>query len=227
MANQIEYDDHQLQAALSSSEKYLEDPTEGLKKSAGYMLKEIKKVFSEEGPGWDPREETTKKVVAERVKMRAHMTLRSKLKRDVKRAKKNVAKGSGKLTSLQRRKRVLKEFEELAETGGIKKSKLTEKQQLSLKTRLGRALQKSEQKSGKILGKLASSIFATISPDTLTLTSRPDWSSVHNDGGTAGHGAKIPKRTFMEWTPERLAKIGKIVVYGFQDAWNQGVGGNE
>jgi phage gpG-like protein len=37
-----------------------------------------------------------------------------------------------------------------------------------------------------------------------------DWAGVHNDGGVAGKGARIPERKFLEWTPERLAKFVEI-----------------
>jgi phage gpG-like protein len=44
----------------------------------------------------------------------------------------------------------------------------------------------------------------------LVIESAIDWAGVHNDGGTAGKGARIPKRTFLEWTPERIEKFIEI-----------------
>ena len=222
MAKSFTYDDAQFQASLSAAQAYLNDPTPALKKSAGYMMNQIKAVFSEEGPGWEPREASTMKAVAERIKARGQQTLRSKLKREVRRAESRLELGTGKEKTLKRRKLILKEYNKLLKTGALKWSRLNEKQKESLHARLSRSLEKSEQKGAKILGRLATSIFPTVTPTSLTLTSRPEWSSIHNEGGTAGHGAKIPKRTFLEWTPERLQKISKILAYGFVEAWDQG-----
>lgn len=218
----ITYDDKQVQACISAGQSYLEDLTPALQKSAGFMLKQIKAVFTEEGPGWEARDEASVKAAAERVKARGHQSLRTKLRRDVRRAKSRFAEGIGKKEALKKRRAVLGEFEKIARGETVKKSKLTEKQQVSLRSRLGRALEKSEKKGGKILGRLAGSIFPTVTSNSLTLTSRPEWSSIHNEGGTAGHGAQIPKRTFLEWTPERLHKIAQIIAYGFRDAWDKG-----
>jgi len=40
--------------------------------------------------------------------------------------------------------------------------------------------------------------------------SRIPWAGVHNDGGTANNGAVIPRRTFLEWTPERVEMFAKM-----------------
>jgi len=222
MSKEIVYDDKSLQEAVANAQSYLQDPKDTLEKSAAWLQKEIKKVFSEEGPGWTPREKESVIAMQKRIKERAQHTLRSKLKRDVRRAQSRLTEGTGKKTSLQRRKQVLKAFDQIVKKGEITKAKLTEKQQEALKSRVARAHVKAEKSGAKILGKLSGSLFSTVTEDTLTITSRPDWSSVHNDGGTAGNGAKISKRTFLEWTPERLAKIGKILTYGFVTSWNEG-----
>jgi len=81
--------------------------------------------------------------------------------------------------------------------------------------RLGRAAARADEKierykSGHLLGQIASSITYEISPGTLTVFSRIPWAGIHNEGGTAGRGAQIPKRAFLYWTPERIAALAEI-----------------
>jgi len=81
--------------------------------------------------------------------------------------------------------------------------------------RVGRAQERGENKiqklqSGELLGNIARSITHEIKGGTLEVFSRIKWAGIHNDGGTAGHGARIPERKFLEWTPARVAKLGEI-----------------
>lgn len=227
MPIKTEYDDTQFQASLTAAQAALVDLGPALEKSRKYMMKQIKSVFSEEGPGWEPRDESAMKAVAERIRARGQQTLRSKLKREIRRAESRLELGTGKEKTLKRRKLVLKEYDKLLKTGALKWSRLNDKQKESLHSRLARSLEKSEQKGSKILGRLSSSIEAEVTSDTLRVYSRVPWSGVHNEGGTAGHGAKIPKRTFLEWTPERVVKIAKIILYTVKEAWDQGAGGEK
>lgn len=48
------------------------------------------------------------------------------------------------------------------------------------------------------------------SKDNWEMASRIPWAGVHNDGGTANNGAVIPRRTFLEWTPERVEMFAKM-----------------
>ena len=36
------------------------------------------------------------------------------------------------------------------------------------------------------------------------------WAGVHNEGGRVGHGAVVAKRTFLEWTTERVDKFAEL-----------------
>lgn len=74
----------------------------------------------------------------------------------------------------------------------------------------GTVAERDAKKNRPILGKLSSSIEATLQRDTLEMRSRVPWAGVHNDGGTAGHGAHIPKRTFLELTSEDLRRLKEI-----------------
>lgn len=53
-----------------------------------------------------------------------------------------------------------------------------------------------------ILGKLSNSLRAKGTQTEATLESRVPWSRIHNEGGTAGHGAHIPARPFLLITSE-------------------------
>ncbi len=82
--------------------------------------------------------------------------------------------------------------------GGLKEraggKELTLKQMESLSARTSRAVNKAVGRP--ILGKLASTLKVVVDGDTVTLVSltKEHWTEVHNMGGTAGHGAKIPER---------------------------------
>lgn len=78
-----------------------------------------------------------------------------------------------------------------------------------LPERLGRQAKKVE---GKVLGKMASSVSAKASGGTLTVGSKIPWSSVHNEGGTAGKGATEPKREFLPPPSEDDLKFFETVL---------------
>lgn len=73
-----------------------------------------------------------------------------------------------------------------------------------LPVRMARAQAKH---GGAILGGIGNSISAKVKGGLLTLESKIDWSGVHNDGGTAGHGARIPARPFLYWTDEDWVEL--------------------
>lgn len=70
----------------------------------------------------------------------------------------------------------------------------------------------------RILGRLVSSLGATVDPENVTVASRVGWAGIHNRGGTAGHGAQIPKRTFLELTRQIVEafvqSLGRFIVGG-------------
>lgn len=49
----------------------------------------------------------------------------------------------------------------------------------------------------QLLGKLRKSLERSIEPGKAVVESRVPWSRVHNEGGTAGHGAEEPPRVFL------------------------------
>lgn len=70
--------------------------------------------------------------------------------------------------------------------------------------------ERDAKKNRPILGKLSSSIEAVIDRDSVVIRSKVPWAGVHNDGGTAGHGARIPERKFLELTGEDTKELQRI-----------------
>jgi phage gpG-like protein len=175
----------------------LKDLDPVLKAFSKYMRKRVQERFSAEGPGW-PRlssstlehRETRLVDSDEQIRQLAQYRLRLKLRRELRRAKSKFS-----LVAYGQRKEVLDEFDRLvAGAPGSELAGITD----VLKQRLERAVAKEERKrSSKVLGRMASSIASSVNNGRLTIWSRIPWSAVHNEGGVAGHGAKIPERTFL------------------------------
>lgn len=163
-----------------------------------YLRPTIRERFASEGPGWEPRKDASEDAAAARVRERTERAVRRKLRGDVRRAVKREAAGTGRATSVERRYEVLKEFERRVRGGSAILSVLGDQRLSSslgkLEERAGRAQEKA---SGRILGRLASSISSKVTRGQLIVESKVAWSGVHNDGGTAGHGADIPARPFL------------------------------
>jgi phage gpG-like protein len=63
-------------------------------------------------------------------------------------------------------------------------------------------------------------MFLRLEGNTVVVASRTLWAGVHNDGGSAGHGAKIPERKFLELKPEYREKFREFMAEHFAEAWN-------
>ena len=79
------------------------------------------------------------------------------------------------------------------------------------------------KRARKLLGKLPAAIMTTTTRRSLILTSRAKWSGIHQDGGTAEHGARIPARPFL-WASQGLAEriaglVARGLVQAFGRAW--------
>jgi len=82
---------------------------------------------------------------------------------------------------------------------------------LSIADRKKKLDKKRKSAKHKLLGKLASSIRASIRKNTLEVYSRVEWAGIHNKGGTAAHGANIPKRTFLELDDEDVKVLAELL----------------
>lgn len=191
----------------------LKDVNEVLSRFGKYLRLKAGRKFSEQGPGWSElkKSSVTRKVRASRTQ------LEKKLKKELAKAETRAAtdkivtyvspggqsfqilKKQGTQKSVDNKRAILEEFKRL-ESGGSVPSGLNEKKEAKLKERISRA----DAKGKRILGNLSNSIKASVSKGTLIIRSEVPWSAVHNDGGSAGHGAQLPKREFLAVDEEDL-----------------------
>jgi phage gpG-like protein len=220
--------------ALSAAE--LEEP---LKRFGAYMRKRaLARYEAQSFPGLA---ETT---LAKRVQKGLH-SLERKLARDVRkagaRAKKKLGGHAlaGLLATQTRgsinRLAVLAEFQRRharqwkGRTGGLvaaaNMKPLSIKQAASLDARTKRAVDRAVGKP--ILGQLTRSLVFDVQGGSMTLRSRTaeGWSNVHNKGGQAGHGAKIPKRETIKLERVDLEVLSSILKSHLLLAFQEGVHG--
>lgn len=182
-----------------------------------YYRAKVQKKFDEGGPGWQPtkKSETQSEAKAlpdEALKQVADAMLRRKLTNELRRASRKYARGKGTAKALQRRYAVLQEFERIA-AGGLPVATLSadkrlEKSVKNLRQRHARATTKAQ---GRTLGRIASSIKSKVAKYSVTVFSEIPYSAVHNDGGTAGHGAKIPQRQFLDVDDDDLKVLAGLI----------------
>lgn len=118
---------------------------------------------------------------------------------------------------VRNRESVLSEFRRRHRRGseGLKGSAggkaLSVKQLASLDRREEKAVTKAM--NAPILGGLPGTLVVEVQRGTVTLVSRTreHWTDVHNKGGTAGHGAKIPKRETIKLEQQDLAVLKQIL----------------
>ena len=67
----------------------------------------------------------------------------------------------------------------------------------SLSARLLPRVVRAQARAEKVLGRVSQSFRSEIKRGGLVRESVIPWAGVHNEGGTAGHGAKIPARPFL------------------------------
>jgi hypothetical protein len=112
---------------------------------------------------------------------------------------------------VQNRQAVLDEFRR-QNFGGEAGKKLTEKQSASLGARAQRAVAKAV--GGPILGQLPRTLKVRIENGSVTLESKThqEWSEAHNEGLTAGHGAKMPVRATIKLDAQDLDIFRGILI---------------
>jgi phage gpG-like protein len=89
---------------------------------------------------------------------------------------------------------------------------------------VARARRKSSRKRRKgrragLLGGLPSTWKTSTNASELKLSHRVKWATIHDEGGTAGKGARIPKRQFMYWSPEFLEESVEAFAEFVMGAW--------
>lgn len=178
---------------LATTVKQLDKP---LRTFGGYLKSKARARFAAQGPGWPALAQATMAAREDK----ALAGVEKKLARELKRAKSSSGE-----RAILRRAAILAEFQKRHKRGGSLAgrsdvSTLTAKQAAKLEERVGRALAKAAGKP--ILGRLVDSLVVEVKDGTLTVESRVkgrgfDHSGIHNKGGTAGRGAKIPARPFL------------------------------
>lgn len=67
-------------------------------------------------------------------------------------------------------------------------------------SRIGAQRYQRSERSTRLLGGLYDSLHLAVEAKLVKVFSGPRWSGVHNEGGTAGNGATIPERRFLQIT---------------------------
>ena len=206
----------------------LSDLTPILRRFGAYLRAKTKTRFESEGPGWAPLAQSTahrlihsftgKVTKSGALRESAPLKrLRQQLRRDVKTDRLDV--------------RVLTAFERATRsTGGgalgesVRAHLRGQKYERQL-TGIAKALdrehagKRSKQKRAitkhhRLLGKLASTIRAVVKKNELVVRSIVEWAGVHNEGGSAGHGADMPARTFLELEDPDVDVLRDLIVEG-------------
>jgi phage gpG-like protein len=242
MEIRVTYDDKEVQKALRVTVDALTDLAPIFKRFLAWLRPEIQKVFDQQGPGWAPldkasKERRTKSMpeLADRIRQRALNPLERSVGRTHSRAVKRFIKTSPDAKLYERRKKTLaKQEAQHAEAQRIAQEQRdaiygplpTGKQFAKIGQRVEKYRASAEERiaaleRGDLLGRIASSIRSRIDRGSLTIESMIQWAGVHNDGGTAGNGARIPERKFLEWTPERIEKFIEIAQQYVTEKFNK------
>lgn len=72
-----------------------------------------------------------------------------------------------------------------------------------------------------LLGKLPTALQTLSDNRSVAMKSRVAWSDVHQKGGTAGHGAKEPKREFLYASNLAMQAIGYILTRHLEILWGR------
>lgn len=193
-----------------------------------HLRPKIDQKFRSQGPGWPGLAQATIErrgeqagSVSARIRAKALNSLDRSLEREQGRAERALYRSlttpkQAHLTErrqkvLERHHRLRAEFERVRAGGMYPLPKEAGK----LGERIGRRHARAEERirhyeSGQALGQIASSIGSKIQAHTLIVESRIEWAGVHNEGGVAGHGAKIPARTFLELDAEDLDVLARM-----------------
>ncbi len=67
------------------------------------------------------------------------------------------------------------------------------------------------RRARKLLGRLPTALTSKATRSSVTVISRAKWSGVHQEGGTAGYGAKIPARPFLWASQAALEAISYVI----------------
>ena len=86
-------------------------------------------------------------------------------------------------------------------------------------TTQGRGKRRARIRRRRLLGRLSSAINIYVRRSALVVQSKVRWSNVHQQGGTAGRGARIPERRFLWWSGELLDHVAKRLLDHVGEGW--------
>ena len=223
----VKYDDGGIQRSLDLAASSLDDLGPIFRIYDAWLRPEIDKVFAANdfaplSPDTLAHREAQMADKADRIRKGAVEGVGKRLERERRKASKRLIRAASRFDekrtlsahkALARHDRVRAAFDAIRQ-GRLESLPAGAKR---LPERLIRAGVRAENKiaalqSGKLLGQIANSIGTKIDGKAgyLEKFSHISWAGIHNDGGTAGHGAQEPQRRFLEWTPERIAKLAEI-----------------
>lgn len=84
---------------------------------------------------------------------------------------------------------------------------------------LRRGARRLERAMKNPLGRLKSAWAFSVGPRFLEARSKAPWSGVHQEGGTAGHGAHIPQRTFAWFSEALIERFVDLTRAHLEAAW--------
>lgn len=219
----IKYDDGGVSRSLDLMADSFAELGPVFRPFAKYMRKEVQAVFDSGGEGeWAPRTaesqaqyDETKAARIKKIEAGKYTSLIGSLRSSQKKVQRRIDRnpgGDSKLTA-RREKSIARYESQVAEVQRVAAGGAHNPAgQKKLYERIGRRDERAAKKiqaveSGALLGSIANSFRITWDKSSWTMASEIPWAGAHNDGATVGHGATLPRRRFLEWTPERLAKF--------------------
>jgi len=171
------------------------DPKDVLRRVAGFLKAKAKQRM-EAGEGFAPLAPSTQKKYA--ATTMSSTTKRGTVKAGVRRKIfSNLKKKGGSIDDA--RAAATKKYKAIiARIARRKKRGVVEKRKSDVATPLG-----------KLIGAFVAKV---VGKRGVTLENKVPWSAVHNDGGTAGHGAKVPKRQYLFVSSDDLDEVKQIVL---------------
>lgn len=209
-----------------------EDVRPVLRRWGGWLRSDAKKHF-EEQPGWEPLAESTRErleqtrmgAVTTQGKLRASYVRRteSQLLGQLKTGKVNsgvklaelrrLARGGSTAHSLQDGTR---RYSKALERARVLLAKAEAQKAAGKAVNVGgKTADKRAIESHQLLGKLRTAIRAKAEETRVVVENAIPWSRIHNEGGTAGRGARIPARVFLEITQRAAAELAQIALEHF------------
>jgi phage gpG-like protein len=83
----------------------------------------------------------------------------------------------------------------------------------------GRWPKRATKSRKRLLGRLPGTVKVTSSGNSVSAVSGVKWSAVHQEGGTAGHGVKIPARPFLWISATLYSKAVELLGEAVAKEW--------